>query len=124
MSDRSGLILYTDPALKDLEGISAYGIEQWGGAKALDYLSHLYAVIETLAEHPALGVECIGLHAGTRRLASAARRVLPANRTTHSGATRRSLPNGRAAIALGVVVWRRTRLIDDLERGYGNQHST
>jgi toxin ParE1/3/4 len=69
MSARSSLIRYTNPALKDLEGISAYGIEEWGDAKALDYLSHLYAVIETLAAHPALGVKCIGLRSGTRRLA-------------------------------------------------------
>ena len=69
MSDRSRLIRSTGPALGDLEDIAAYGFENWGSAKAFDCLSNLYAVIEALAAHPELGVECIGFRPGTRRFA-------------------------------------------------------
>jgi toxin ParE1/3/4 len=57
----------TPAALRDVEGIWSYTVEQWGTAQAVRYVDALNAGFVALAVDPLSGQACGHIRAGYRR---------------------------------------------------------
>jgi toxin ParE1/3/4 len=54
-------------ALRDLEDIWLYTLEQWGSEQAHHYIDEITATFEKLANNPQQGTPCEGIRKGYRR---------------------------------------------------------
>jgi toxin ParE1/3/4 len=62
------LLSFSKRALRDLTGIDAYTLEEWGEAQADRYLGQLQECFESLVNNPQLGRQCGGVRPGLRRM--------------------------------------------------------